>query len=505
MSRTTRSILLAAGAALALGAGADELPISVEATVTGTGSSGDFAPYYMSSLNQGRTVSRWNAQAEGRVWRDIDLSSRFSWSFGVDLAAGYTSSTNYDRYKADEGWRTHGVHPPRAWVQQIYGEVKYRGVFLRLGMKDERSALLDQELTSGDLVESGNARPIPQARVGFVDFQDVPFTQGWLKIQGEIGFGPMLDNNWIKDQYNYYTDHIALDQWYNYKRCYFRVARPSGPWSVTLGMQAAAMFGGDSYYYRKGVLAHKEHRDISVGDFFKMWIPTGGGEDGYYDGNHLGSWDFRADYDLKSGSTVSAYFQWPWEDGSGIGRVNGWDGLWGLEWKAGKGSTAPLTGVVAEYLDFTSHSGPLYFSPSDYPGGTMEGHATGGDNYYNNLVLGPYTNYGMGIGTPALMSPVFNIDGFPGYVGNRMRGFHVAAQGCIGPRWTWRVKGGYRRAWGTYRITLPKPIDLTAVMVEAKWQIWQFPGLWVKGTLEVDRGTMPGNAVGGMLSVGCKL
>lgn len=506
MSPNTRNLLLSLLLCPAMGmAAADDLDIQAQATATATGSSGEFAPYYISSLNQGRTSSRWNAEAEGKVWRELDLTPRFSWAFGVDLAAGYTSAARYERYSPSDGWTTHGVHPSRAWVQQLYGEVKYRGVFLRVGQKDESSALLTQELTSGDLVESGNARPIPQARAGFVDFQNVPFTRGWLQIQGEIGFGPMTDDGWIKDQYNYYDNHIAQNQWYNYKRCYFRIVPPTRRWQVTLGMQAAAMFGGDTYVYRKGELVDRRHRSVSVGDFFKMWLPTQGGDDGYYEGNHLGSWDFRADYRLKCGSTVSAYFQWPWEDGSGIGRVNGWDGVWGLEWKAPTESTLPLTGVVVEYLDFTSHSGPLFFSDTDYPGTTIHGHATGGDSYYNNGTMGPYTNYGMGIGTPALMAPMFNLDGFPGYLGNRMRGFHIAAQGQATRTLGWRVKGGYRRAWGTYRITLPKPMDLTAVMAEATWQPDSRKGLWIKGMVELDRGDMPSNAFGALLTVGYKL
>ncbi len=56
-------------------------------------------------------------------------------------------------------------------IQQLYGEIKYRGVFVEAGMKEHDSPILPQSLTSGDLVESGNARPIPQIRAGFGIFR----------------------------------------------------------------------------------------------------------------------------------------------------------------------------------------------------------------------------------------------------------------------------------------------------------------------------------------------
>ena len=64
-------------------------------------------------------------------------------------------------------------------------------------MKERGSALLNDILTSGDVVESGNARPVPQLRAGFVDFQNVPLTDGWLQIQGELGYGKFADGGWM--------------------------------------------------------------------------------------------------------------------------------------------------------------------------------------------------------------------------------------------------------------------------------------------------------------------
>ena len=154
-----------------------------EASATLGAGDGKFAPYYISAMRHGRFSQKYNAQAEGKVWRPMTLDRRFSYGFGVDLIAGYASVNDYERFNPEtQSWYTHSERPSSAWIQQLYGEVKYRGVFLTLGLKEHGSALLTQRLSSGDLVESGNARPIPEARAGFVDFQDIPFTLSLIHI-----------------------------------------------------------------------------------------------------------------------------------------------------------------------------------------------------------------------------------------------------------------------------------------------------------------------------------
>lgn len=492
-----KTLISSAIAMVALSASA-EVPMEYSGSLTAGAGSGDFAPYYINSLRHGRFTQPINVAAEASVTKKFNLRSRFSYGFGADLIAGYASSTDYRLYDAESSsWTVNPRHPARGWIQQFYGEVKYRGVFLLAGMKEHNSALLDEQLSSGDLVESGNARPIPEVRVGFVDFQNIPFTRGWVQIQGEIGYGKMLDSDWIKNRFNHFTGVYVDGEWYNYKRCYFRT-KPSERFSVTVGMQAAATFGGTEYRYREGKLLYQRVLSKDAETFFKAFLPMPGGEE-FYSGNHLGSWDFHARYTLRSGDRLMAYFQWPWEDGSGIGRRNGWDGLWGLEYRRQDASW--LNGVVVEYLDFTNQSGPLHWAPGDVMNPTISSEATGADDYYNNVMYNSYAYYGMSIGSPALMAPIFDTDGTMKYIANRMRGFHFAANGNITPDLEWTFKCGYRRGYGNGRIMLPEPIHLTSVLVQGDWNVSQVRGLSLRGQLSLDRGNMPGNAFGAMVSV----
>lgn len=480
-------------------AGKSETPIEYQGGLTAGAGTGEFAPYYISSLQGGRFTGDGNLQVEALVKKSFDESRRFSYGFGADFVAGWGSGVDYERYESSTGdWTEHAVKPSAVWIQQLYGQVKYRSVFLTVGMKEYGSALLDQTLTSGDLVESGNARPIPQIRVGFIDFQDIPFTNGWLQIQGEIGYGKFMDDGWAEKQFNFYNGQYFKDEYYNYKRCYFRT-NPRQPFSVTVGMQAAGEFGGHVERYVDGRKTITFDHKVTAKTIIKMLLPTQDGVDGFYTGNHLGSWDLKARYRLKNGCEISGYFEWPFEDGSGIGKQNGWDGLWGLQYRSSRRGI--VSGAVVEYMDFTNQSGPIHMTPDDYDGCNLPGHVSGSDDYYNNAMNRSWCNYGHSIGTPALMAPCYNVDGYNKFVANAMRGFHIAVEGAIAPRIDYVVKGGYRKAKGNGYFVLPEPIHLTSVMARVSWRPKDIDGLSVDAALELDRGNMPSNACGAMVSV----
>lgn len=495
--------------ASALAAPAEE-NIEYTAYLEGRASSREFAPYMAGSWNAGRTVAgRGIWQGAGAV-KPLDLSRRFSWSYGAEYILGYSNAIGYDRYAGPDSWYENSVRPAAARLIQLFGEIKYRQVYLLAGMKERRSRIVDGSLSSGDLVRSNNARPIPGAAAGFIDFVDIPFTNGWVQIDGEIMYGRFTDSGYRRDQFGYYSSVLARDLCYTYKRCYFRT-NPSQPLSVTVGMQTAGQFGGNTAWYSKGKMTRYEDRGFHLKDLWEMFFPREGSGEGYYKGNSLGSWDFKARYNFHDGSSLSAYFQWPWEDGSGIGRRNGWDGLWGIQY------TFPNKGivesVVVEYLDFTNQGGPIHYTPSDSPGSTITSEANGGDNYYNNDFYGAYANYGMAIGSPFLLAPVYNTDGYPMFAHNRARGFHAAARGTLHETVSWRAMVSYQKAGGEGRYPGARKLHDTSAMAEVLWRpVRSVDGLELKAQVALDAGNLRGNNFGatvgisysGLLTIGKK-
>ncbi len=475
-----------------------QIPVLLEGEAIVNTGSGTFAPYYIASNRHGIITQQTDALFRAAAFKPMDTDRRFSYSFGIEFLTGYSSANDYKQWdQSAMKFDTNSRRPASIWLQQLYGEVKYRGVFLTAGLKQHESALLNFELSSGDLILSGNARPIPEIRVGFIDFQNIPFTNGWVQIQGEIGYGKFTDNDWMRNHYNYFNGHIAIGSFYNYKRCYFRT-KPSQPFSLTIGMQAAGVFGGTTTFYRGGKIDRVEHNSSSIKTFFKMFIPTPGGE-GYYTGNSLGSWDVVGRYRLPNGSEIKGYMSSPWETGSGIGKLNGFDGLWGLEYKSAKKSF--INGAVVEYFDFTNQSGSVHWDPANTPGTTLNAHSSGCDNYYNNGYYNSYANYGMAIGSPVLKSPIYNLDGYLRFVDNRVRGFHAGISGNISPAFRYRVLGGYRKSWGSLSYPYKTPQTDTSVMIEGSYKIPQVKGLAVKAQVAFDHGKLYGNNIGGCLSI----
>lgn len=474
-----------------------ELPVAVTGSLSINAGSGEFAPFYLMSNNFGVFTQPYSVLARASVIKPVDFGSRFSFGFGADVIGGYFSSRKYERYSVDKGETVMIARRPSAVrIQQLYGEVKYRSLFLTAGVKEVGSAMLNDRLSSGDLTWSANCRPMPGVRAGFHGFEDIPFTNGWVQVNGELFYGRPADNHWLEDHYNYENYYVTTGRWINYKRIYFR-SNPQQPFYVTVGMQAAAQFGGTQRNYNDGVLVDESKASLDFMDFVDMLIPRQG--DDFWTGNHLGSWDLKATVKLNDGSTLMAYLQSPWEDGSGIGKMNGFDGLWGVEYRRpGRGI---VTGAVVEYLDFTNQSGPLHWDPDDFPGTTITDWATGADDYYNHYFYNGYACYGLSQGSPFMTSPIYNRDGYMRFVDNKVRGFHVAVEGCVARDVDYRAMLSYRQAWGSgYIPRIAKVHDFSA-MVEASWLVPTVKGLSLKGSAAVDRGDIFGNNFGVSLTL----
>ena len=474
-------------------------PVEYRLSLSAQGSSAQTAPYMLGSWNRGRYTEGNGIWQEGGIFKKFYLQNRFSWEAGAEYILGQTSDFHFDRYNGDtDSWARNSVHRGRARVQQLYASVKYRSVFLTAGMKDYNSKIVDSQLSSGDLVRSNNASNIPGISAGFLHFVDIPFTNGWVQIDGEIMYGRMTDSKFKTQEFNHYSNVLAVDLWYTYKRCYFRT-KADQPFRFMVGMQTAGLFGGASEFFQKGKSMSYTHRGFRFSDIFHMFFPTEGGES-YYAGSHLGSWDLKAEYFFKNGSVLTAYAEWPWEDGSGIGRQNGWDGVWGVEYHF------PQRGIVdkvlIEYLDFTNQSGPVHYSPTDHPDSPLSGNAVGGDDYYNNVDYGGYTNYGISIGTPFLKAPLYYPYGNLDYLNNRTRGFHAALCGTPSARWHYRAMVSYQAAGGNGRVPAPHRLHDTSFMVEAKVNPFRnVSSLEVGLRMAYDKGSLFGNNFGARISV----
>ena len=472
--------------------------------------SNDFAPYYMHANNHGKITQSKNIQLDIWATDTLDLSKRFDFAWGIEALGGYANKVNYPQWdESIQKWKCNKQGPAAIWLQQLYAEVKWRCLYLSIGLKDRNSAFVNQDLSSGDLIWSGNSRGIPEARVGFVDFQPVPFTKNWVEADVCLSYGKFVDTDWINNHFDYYTGKRNPGGFWTYKRLSLRT-NPAKPVMFHAGIQMTGLFGGLSYYLYKGKPEKTVNNYNGFKDFIQILLPFwSDSKEGYRVGDTKGSWDFSARYRFKGGETLRAYVQWPWEDSSGIAKKNGFDGLWGLEFNLGRRWW--ISGIVAEYLDLTHMSGPFGYDPgyhnTEQNGAILPTKVSGGDGYYNNYYYRSYTNYGLNMGTPMVMGLLFlPEDKYNPENGKlpyfRVRGFHIGFKGSIGPNCDYIVKYNHRKGWGdTNQLTLIHPREADSFIIGASYSIDKIAGLSVGAALGVDHGSLPSNSVGGMITL----
>lgn len=485
-------------------------------SMAGNVGNGTFAPYYFSANKHGLITHSKSGYLRAAVSREIEKDKRFSHEFGADFVGLLSSTSPLSFYNCDNGAvETHYPGVSSFRIQQLYAGVKYRSLFLWAGSREIVDEVVNFELSSGGLVWSGNARPIPQVKAGFIDFVDIPYTKGNVQIKGSLAYGIFTDSDFLKEHYNYYNGFITTGALYHYKAIAFRT-NPNKPFVVTIGGELAAQFGGTQRYYNKGVLIDSltTKSPTRVKDFLQILFPSSGdaqtykSDQAYYYGNHVGQWNLSADYKFKNGSSVRGYFEWFFEDASGMGKLNGWDGLWGIEYKSGRENW--LSNLVVEYLDFTNQGGPVNFCPSDFENPKLDVYANGFDNYYNNYFYNGWAHHGLSNGTAMTKSLLYNTDGYLRYKHNRIRAFHLGALGYISPEWRYKLLASYRISWGSLQLPLADTQHDWSGLIEcrytpAKLRGWSF-SLSLAGDLGDLYGDQWGVAIGikksGILKIG---
>ncbi len=469
-------------------------------TATGT-----FAPYYMTANKYGTAANAHGIALRAGAFIKMDSTRRFSYAAGIDLIADYQSAVPTRRWE-DGAWSTHYTRPNIARIQQLYADIKYRAVFLSIGMKERESnnIFTNQRLSSGNLILSGNARPIPQVEAGFHRFVDIPFTNGWVQMKGIFSYGKFLGDNYLRSRYGYYSSFITTNVYYHYKYLYFR-SNPNKPFVFTLGIEDGVQFGGDMDNYKDGVLTSTYKSPITFKSFCQAFLPSAGDESAlrgdqlFVYGNHVGSINMSAEYTLGNKMLLRAYTQWIYEDGSGMHKANGFDGLWGIALHTNRRSI--ISDAVVEYIGLNNQSGSIPWQPTDWPGTPITTATSGGDDYYNNFLFNGWQQEGFGLGTPMSPSIMYNTDGYIRYLNTRVRGGHIAIQGYINNDWQYRLMSSFREAWGTPFIPAKEDKHQFDLLAECTYTPSKLNGWKFCGAVAIDRGNLIGNNLGISISV----
>ncbi|MBR1547176.1 MAG: hypothetical protein IJ637_00415 [Prevotella sp.] len=376
------------------------------------------------------------------------------------------------QYPLGHDWQLHAgidaiaaVHADhKAYLQQWYANLSWRSFFVEAGAREQRPVLRNEQLSSGAFVKGANAKPIPQIHAGTNGFWTVPYTRDWLQVDFDFGYGKFLDSQYREDQFRTTTNNrqYATGIYYHQKHLYLRT-NPTKPLFITAGIEHAVQFGGNSYKLLDGQLQEKT-KPANLRAMWEVILPLGDSK--YYEneamedwvwGNHIGSMTVQVGWNIDAHHQLQAYVDDPFEDGSGMRKGNGADGLYGLEYR----NTAPgrqlVRQVVVEHLQTTNQSGPLHYDRADYPEPIRSQITTlvaGNDEYYNHTYYDSYSHYGMTPGNPLITSPIYNADGRTQYTDNRVRAWHAAATGQLTDQLSYLAKITYREGLGTYYVPI---------------------------------------------------
>lgn len=102
-------------------------------------------------------------------------------------------------------------------------------------------------------------------------------------------------------------------------------------------------------------------------------------------------------------------------------KQNWFDGLFGIEIHAPSG-TKYFHNAVFEFLNTKGQSGPILHSGVVYDPevGQVVEEIAGRDAMYNHAVYDSYSHHGYAIGTPVLISPAYNENGYMRIRSNRV-------------------------------------------------------------------------------------
>lgn len=425
---------------------------------------GDNTPLWQVSNQHGLSSLENNAYLRGGTIYS-DTCQHWKFEIGLDLAVttGFTSTFV---------------------VQQAYADIHYKWMGLSIGSKELNSELLNQQLSSGGLTWSGNARPIPQIKIGILDYVRIA---PWAQVKAEMSFGKCTDNNYQKEKVGpdyWYTKDIL----YHHKSFFFRLGKPISHWQFDLGMSLDAQFGG---YKSSGMDAGDLGN--SLNDFWRIFIPQGGRDSGpegqkYYEGNFMGSEHLKLTY-KQNDYQISAYLENYYDDFSGMGKQNGLDGLWGIEYKSKDKQT--INGLVLEYYQTTNQSGPLHGLDNSIVSKTG-----GADDYYNNDWYPGWVHWGMTMANPLIASPIYNTDGNMTFKYNRVKAVHIGWSGDIFDDLSYRAKISYNQTWGTPFKPIPEILENFSTFAEINYFPRKFSGWNFSLSGAFDTGNIYGDNIG---------
>lgn len=453
----------------------------------------------MGSAYSSNAAAFWSVHGKGGR-RSLEPKSAL-----VDLMTSYSYSINNKHHLSAtlEGIIETGLKPVYR-IRQLGISYQNNWIGAQIGALDYHNPITYSPQSSGTMVLSNNALPIPMVMLHTNSFIDIPWTKGFASFYADFSVGRFFENRYNQLTYpNATNGAYTLGTLWHHKTGYLRVGKPDAaiPLTFTLGGTHAAHWGGKH-------IGKESAEPTSFKDFMRIVMGKSGGNDATISdqinvlGNHYGQYLFELAWHTPK-SIWQLYHLRIFEDKSGIEMSNGADGLWGFHLTFT--DNKPISHFVVEYITTMHQSGPFHILEFERPNG--EGRGGGGDNYYFNSEYRSGATYlGMNIGNPLILprgyTPYLSEDARR-YRHNRIQALHFGIGGLIKQLWNiqYETKLTFVKSWGSFGTRPEHPFQSTFSYLKLHAPIQSVKGLSIGLEGALDVGSFTPQSFGGGVSV----
>jgi hypothetical protein len=155
-----------------------------------------------------------------------------------------------------------------------------------------------------------------------------------------------------------------------------------------------------------------------------------------------------------------------------------------------------ISSFVYEYIGTKDQSGPIFHDKTP----EIPDQVSAVDEYYNHYIYTGWQHWGMGIGNPLIVAPLYN-NGDIRFMSNRIKGHHVGFMGQPMADLGYRVLFSYTKNWGGYKEPFSEVKDNINGLLEVTYKPHQLKNWDFVASLAFDAGDLLGKSAGSMITV----
>jgi len=452
-------------------------PFTYEASVffTGSGSETPFWHYANTDglIQSGSSFNNLNSLQVAMPFRENPDGK-------LDLSAGAKLTSRL----SDTGNTIH--------FQQLYGSLQFGVMRLTIGRFYGTVGLNMTELSTGSMMQSRNATPIPKISIDMTRFVDIPLTNGIVQFKGHYSDGKLEDDRFVDSPFVHQKSAYLK---FNIKRL-----------EAIAGFVHNVQWGGTDPRFGKLPQSFGDYLRVVVGKSADPESDAPGLERTNRLGNTVAAYDGSLRYNFDK-FTILGYRMIYVEDTVSLELRSFWDGTYGLGFRMNEDRTL-FSGVLYEFMNTIQQD-----SQGNFPRGRA--------NYYSHsLYRSGWTFNGNVIG-----NPLIRFDRESGRIDNNMIiAHHLGFDGWISNRLQYRAMATYSRNYGICSDqiitgscfinsdnppapnleTIPRSElrrDQYSALIEGNYLLVPSRGIRLHGSFALDTGDFTGESAGVMLGV----